>query len=101
MPREDFIPKRSRETSRRFRGFWTGLFAMVSCLLVLVSLTVRSTQISYRIDAVKEEIRKEDLRNMELREARDRMISLEAIERSARKSLGLIDPAKDNIVILP
>jgi cell division protein FtsL len=53
-----------------------------------------------RIQKVEEEIRKEQKRQTALQIERDSLLSLETLEESAKKKLGLVEPKEENIVIM-
>ena len=85
---------------RRIRNFWLGSFALTAILLLWVSQSVRSTQVSYQIQKVEEDIKKEQKKYLELEIAKDRYLSLDSLENTASKKLGLVVPGEENIIIV-
>ena len=75
-----------------------GVFLLIPLSLLWISHTVRSTQISYRIQKLEEELEKEKNKRVELEIARDRLLSLETVEAAAKRKLGLVVPQEENIV---
>jgi len=84
----------------RLRRFWFGVLGVVLFLLLWVNQSVRSTQLSYRMQKVKDQIHQEQTRRTELQMERDGLLSLESLEEISKKKLGLIEPKDDNIVIM-
>lgn len=82
------------------KRFWLGFIALTVMLLLWVSQTVRSTQLSYQIQSVEQEFKKEQRKRVELELQRDRVLSLESIETIARKKYGLVNPEKENVILL-
>lgn len=74
-----------------------GLFLV---LLVWVSQTVRSTKISYQIQKLEDEIRKEERIKAELEVRKNKRLSLNAVEEYAGKNLGLINPQEKDVIII-
>jgi hypothetical protein len=91
---------RGKLARTRIKRLWLGFLLLVPFLLLWVHQSVRSTQVSYQILKIEEEIRAERNRQIELEIARDRIVSLEAIENAARTKLGLVVPRKENIVLI-
>lgn len=91
--------RRRVQTKNRIKQFWTGLFISVLFLLLWVHRTVQSTQLSYQIQNLEGEMRKEQNKQIELKMERDRYLSLEFIESVAIKNLGLVVPKEENIVV--
>ena len=92
----------SREKNNIGKGVWLASFSLtVLFFLLLVSQAVRSTQYLYKIQALEETIKKreEELRVLEFE--RDRILSLESIENTARKYFELQAPLEENIIVLP
>lgn len=97
-----------RALARYFKGvghrgagrLWLGVSALVFFLLLWVSQSVRSTQLSYQIQKVEEEIKKELKRQAELKWHADRILSLETLEAAARKKFNLAPPKEENVVIM-
>lgn len=86
---------------KRMKRFFSGIFCFVLFLLLWVSQSVRSTQLSYEIQKLEEQIKEEQNMQVELKLKRDRYFSLEYVETLAKKKYGLILPPQENIVILP
>ena len=91
---------RNASRASKIKRFWLGFVILVPFLLLWVGQTVRSTQVSYQIQKLQDEIKKESHRQIELEMQRDQFVSLESIENAAKKKLGLIVPAKENIVLI-
>lgn len=94
------VSKKRAATQKKFRSFWSALSVMVFFLLLWVSQSVRSTQMSYQILKMEKQIAKEQSKRTELEISRDRMISLDAVEKTALDQLGLVVPKKDNIIVM-
>ena len=84
----------------RLRRFWFGVLGLILFLLLWVNQSVRSTQLSYRMQKVEQEIRQEQKRRTELELERDSLLSLENLEEVSKKKLGLVEPKDENIVIM-
>ena len=70
-------------------------------LLLWVSQTIRSTQVSYQIKKIEEEIKAEERKQSELEIERNRALSLDSIESSARKDLGMENAQEKDIIFIP
>lgn len=84
----------------KVKRVWLSIVFLVTGLLLWVSQTVRSTQLSYRIQAVELDLDQEKKRQIELNLERDELISLSRVEEIAKTKLGLIVPKDEDIVIL-
>lgn len=89
-------------TRREFpiRKVWLSAGGVFLFLMVWVGQSVHSTKLSYQIQKVEEEIRKEQRTQTELELQRDRALSLESLEVAAQRKLGLVIPAEKNVVIV-
>lgn len=72
----------------------------MSTLLLWVNQTVRSTQLSYRIQSLEDEIKKEDARRVHLKRQRDAQLSLENVEEVAKSKLGMAVPKDEDIIVI-
>ena len=84
----------------RIKRFWLGLFGLFLLLLVWVNQTVRSTQISYQIQKLEEQIKDEEDHKSELEANKNQYLSLNSIEEIARQKLGLVNPQDKDIVVI-
>jgi hypothetical protein len=91
---------KKRGTAAKMKRLWLGFLLLIPFLLLCVHQGVRSTQVSYQILKIEDEIKKERDRQIELEMVRDRLVSLEEIENVARIKLGLVAPRKENIVLI-
>ena len=91
---------RNRARAAKVKRLWLAFGLLIPFLLMWVGQTVRSTQLSYQIQTLEDEFKKERARQIELQMLRDRLISLDSIEKTARNKLGLIVPSKENIVLV-
>ncbi len=77
-----------------------GILVFVSFLLFWVHQSVRSTQISYRIQKLDSEIKRERSRETEFLMKIDQWVSLESVESIAKEKLGLIVPREKDIILI-
>ena len=91
---------RNASQATKIKRLWLGLVILIPFLLLWVGQTVRSTQVSYQIQKVGDEINIELRGQTDLEMQRDQFVSLESIEGAAKKKLGLIVPSKENIVLM-
>lgn len=90
----------TQPTRTGIQRFWLGLALLTGMLLLWVSQTVRCTQLSYQIQSVEQEYKKEQRKRAELELQRDRCLSLETIETIARQRYGLVNPQKESVILL-
>lgn len=77
-----------------------GLVGLFLILLIWVSQTVRSTQISYQIQKIEEEIGKEEAKKADLEARKNQYLTLNSVDEYARKKIGLISPQEKDIVVI-
>lgn len=83
------------------KRLWLG-FLIGTCLLLLwVGLSIQSTQLSYAINKIEDEIKKEDRQLVELEMTKNKLISLDVVEKIAKEKLGFIFTKEENIIYLP
>lgn len=89
------------ESREKIKKIWVGFFFLVFFLILWVNQTIRSTQTSYLIKKVEEEIKIEERKQEDLEMERNRILSLEAIENTAKEKLGMDHPKEKDIIIMP
>lgn len=83
------------------KRLWLG-FLIGTCLLLLwVGLSIQSTQLSYAINKIEGEIKKEERQLVELEMTKNKLISLDVVEKIAKEKLGFIFTKEENIIYLP
>ncbi|OGR99382.1 MAG: hypothetical protein A3G85_06665 [Elusimicrobia bacterium RIFCSPLOWO2_12_FULL_39_28] len=66
-----------------------------------VGFSIQSTQLSYSINKIEDEIKKEERRLVELEMIKNKLVSLDSLEMLAKEKLGFIFTKEENIIYLP
>ncbi|OGR79257.1 MAG: hypothetical protein A3I11_08220 [Elusimicrobia bacterium RIFCSPLOWO2_02_FULL_39_32] len=78
-----------------------GFFIGTCLLLMWVGFSIQSTQLSYSINKIEDEIKKEERRLVELEMIKNKLVSLDSLEMLAKEKLGFIFTKEENIIYLP
>ncbi len=84
----------------KIKKLWLGFLVLVFLLILWVNQTIRSTQTSYSIKKVEEEIKTEERRQSEIDIERNRFLSLDSIETEAKEKLGMDHPKEQDIILI-
>lgn len=88
------------DRKEKVKQVWLGIFFLILFLLLWVHQTVQTTQISYKIQKLEEELQKEETKQIEFKMQADQYQTLEFVESVAKKKLGLIQPKENNIIVI-
>ncbi|MBI2119674.1 MAG: hypothetical protein HYT97_08615 [Elusimicrobia bacterium] len=83
------------------KRLWLGFFIGTCLLLLWVGFSIQSTQLSYSINKIENEIKKEERELVEQEMIKNKLTSLDMLEIVAKEKLGFIFTKEENVIYLP